>query len=239
MSVWELGEVMKYVQADPTADQERLVVLEWRLLPLARHNDFKPKILHSELARNPGFFAEVLSAVYRAKGQPRDETPDQAKQNLAEAGHDLLDSWVGLPCAKSDGTIDANALNIWITEARKVCTANERIEVCDIKIGEQLSYAPPDPDGSWPCQAVRDVLETVTTDEIVQGFGTGVHNQRGVTTRGMNDGGEQERELVKKYRAYAAKCKVAWPRTALALRRIADNYDAQAKWQDENVEARD
>ena len=47
MSVWELCEVMKYLQADPTADQERLVILEWRLLPLARHNRFEPKILHS------------------------------------------------------------------------------------------------------------------------------------------------------------------------------------------------
>ena len=67
----------------------------------------------------------------------------------------------------------------------------------------------------------------------------GVHNQRGVTTRGMNDGGEQERELVKKYRAYAEKCKVSWPRTAIALRRIAEHYEAQAKWQDERADARD
>jgi hypothetical protein len=55
----------------------------------------------------------------------------------------------------------------------------------------------------------------------------------------MNDGGEQERELVKKYRSFAEKCKVAWPRTALALRRIAERYEEQAKWQDAEVEARD
>ena len=67
----------------------------------------------------------------------------------------------------------------------------------------------------------------------------GVHNQRGVSTRGMNDGGEQERELVKKYSAYAEKCKVSWPRTAIALRRIAEHYELQAKWQDEHAEARD
>jgi len=239
MSVWELCEVMKYLQADPTADQERLVILEWRLLPLARHNHFQPKILHSELSRNPSFFAEVLSVTYRAKNQPKDENPDQAKQNLFEAGHSLLESWLGIPGTKSDGTIDAMALNDWVAESRKICTASGRIEVCDSQIGEQLSYAPFDADGSWPCQAVRDVLEKVTTDEIVRGFDRGVSNQRGVTTRGLNDGGEQERELVKKYRAYAEKCKVSWPRTALALRRIAEHYEAQAKWQDEHAEARD
>jgi hypothetical protein len=239
MSVWEICELMKYLQDDPTGDQDRLVRLEWRLLPLARHDHFVPKILHSELSRNPRFFVEVLEAVYRPKGQPRDENPDQAKQNLAEAGHSLLESWLDIPGKKSDGTIDAEVLNNWITEARTLCSANGRIEVCDLKIGEQLSCAAHDPDGSWPCQAVRDALEVVTTEEVVRGFDMGVHNQRGVTTRGMNDGGEQERELVKKYRAYAEKCKVSWPRTAIALRRIAEHYEAQAKWQDERADARD
>jgi len=238
-SIWELCEVVKYLQTDPTADQERLVALEWRLLPLARHDHFEPKILHSELSQNPSFFAEVLSVIYRAKNQPKDEKSDQAKQNLAEAGRSLLESWVRLPGAKSDSAIDSNAMSTWIAEARKICVANGRIEVCDLKIGEQLSYAPPDADGSWPCKAVREVLETVATDEIVRGFDMGVHNQRGVTSRGMNDGGEQERELAKKYRVYAESCKVSWPRTALALRRIAEHYEAQAKWQDEKSEARD
>jgi hypothetical protein len=105
----------------------------------------------------------------------------------------------------------------------------------------------------WDCDDFEQWLETapavdawlarllgkLPAGEIVRGFDMGVHNQRGVTTRGMNDGGEQERELVKKYRAYAEKCKVAWPRTALALRRIAEYYEVQAKWQDEHAEARD
>jgi hypothetical protein len=236
MSVWELCELMEYLQADPTAVQDRLVILEWRLLPLARHDHFEPKILHSELSRNSRFFAEVLSAIYRAKNQPPDASPDQAKQNLAEAGRCLLESWVGIPGAKSDGTIDTNALNNWVTDARKICTGNGRAEVCDAKIGEQLSYAPSDADGSWPCQAVRDVFEIVTTDEILEGFDTGLFNQRGVTSRGLNDGGEQE--LLKKFRAHAEKFKVAWPRTALALRRIADHYEAQAKWHDQCADSR-
>jgi hypothetical protein len=138
MSVWELCEVMKYLQADPTADQERLVDLEWRLLPLTRHNRFEPKLLHSELSRNAGFFAKVLSVLYRAKNHPPDEKPDPQKQNLWQASRDLLESWLGIPGKKSDGTIDADILRSWVTEAREICIANGRIGVCDSKIGEQL-----------------------------------------------------------------------------------------------------
>jgi hypothetical protein len=237
MSIWELGEAMKYLQTDSTTDQDRLAALEWQLLPLARHKYFEPRILHSELAKNPVFFAEVLSAVYTASTQPKDEVSDEAKQNVAEAGYSLLKSWTGIPGRKSDGTIDADVLRGWVAEARKICAANGRIEVCDLEIGKQLSYAQSDADASWPCQAVRSVLEEVVSDELLRGFEMGIHNQRGVTTRGMNEGGEQERELEKKYRAFAAECKVAWPRTSLALRRIAESYEAQAKRQDEHAEA--
>lgn len=232
---------MEYLQNDPLIDPERLVGLEWLFLPLARHDDFEPKLLHAEVSQNPAFFAEILTLIYQRKDQPRTEgeTLEPTKQKLADAAYSLLESWTGIPGQKANGTIDPVDLDNWIAAARDLCQANGRLEVCDTTIGEQLSYAPADTDGTWPCLPVRDVLETVTTDEILRGFNRGVHNQRGVTSRGMKDGGEQERALVKNYLAYAEKCKVLWPRAALALRRIAEGYEADAKWQDEHAEARD
>lgn len=47
--------------------------------------------------------------------------------------------------------------------------------------------------------AVREILELVPTEEILRGFAVGVSNQRGVVSKSMTEGGEQERELVKKY----------------------------------------
>jgi len=127
----------------------------------------------------------------------------------------------------------------WIDDARMLCTATDRIEICDEKIGEQLSCAPKDSDGTWPCEAVREVLEAVPTDEIIGGFGVGVANQRGANWRSMTEGGEKERELARKYFEFADKHKFKWPRTALTLRRIAESYELQAKREDERVEARD
>ena len=55
----------------------------------------------------------------------------------------------------------------------------------------------------------------------------------------MTEGGEQERELAKKYSEFANRVKVSWPRTALALRRLAEQYESDAKREDERVEGRD
>ena len=239
-SIFELCEVVKHLQADPTADQERLVRLEWTLLPLARHERFEPKILHSELSRNPSFFVEVVAAMYCSRDESTKERRDfdPAKRALAEAAHHLIESWTGIPGHKFDGQIDSKFLSSWVDDVRRQCAENGRIEICDSKIGEQLSYAPSDMDGSWPCEAVRDVLEKVTTDEIIDGFSLGVFNQRGATSRGLNEGGEQERDLVKKYQGYAEKYRIRSPRTAMALRKIAEYYEVQAKWHDEHAEAR-
>ena len=239
--VWELCELMSYLQRDPTADEARLVTLEYRFLPLARHQNFVPKTLHRELSRNPAFFAELIEAQYitKTESQKKDRIPDPTKASIAEAARKLLDSWIGIPGSRPDGSIDASVLKTWIEDARKLCAASDRIEICDIMLGDQLSCAPADPDGVWPCEAVRDVMELVPTDEILRGFDVGVSNQRGVFTKSMTDGGEQERELARKYAEYANKVKVAWPRTALALRRLAEGYEFQAKREDERVEGRD
>jgi hypothetical protein len=229
MTVYHVCELMKFLQAEPAIDPERLVSLEWRLLPLSRHESFVPTVLHAELARHPAFFVEVLCAIYR-------EQPSPEEANLANAARNLLDSWKGIPGFQPDGTIRGETLREWVFQCREECKAKDRIAICDVKIGEQLSYAPPDLDGFWPPESVREIFEMVPTNEILRGFETGVFNQRGVTSRAANAGGEQERTLVLKYRGLADKCKVAWPRTALALRRLAETYEADAQQHDSRAE---
>lgn len=239
--VWKLSELMKYLQQHPAADKERLVKLEYRFLPLGRHSNFSPKTLHVELSENAAFFAQLIEAQFITKAESRDKNriPDPARAPLAEAAHKLLDSWTGIPGARPDGSIDASVLKDWVAEVRKLCTASDRIEICDVMLGDQLSCAPADADGLWPCEAVREVIEAIPSDEILRGFVVGVSNQRGVFSKSMTEGGEQERELAKKYSEFANRVKASWPRTALALRRLAEQYESDAKREDERVEGRD
>jgi hypothetical protein len=60
-------------------------------------------------------------------------------------------------------------------------------------------------------------------------------NMRGVTTRGVFDGGEQERDLARENRENAVKA-TAWPRTSAMLRAIAEGWDRDAERED--LEAR-
>lgn len=79
----------------------------------------------------------------------------------------------------------------------------------DHEIGELLASSPAEADDSWPCIAVRNALESIPGDIALDSFRAGVYNARGTTTRGMHDGGEQERKLAKQYYGYADACQNA------------------------------
>jgi len=86
-----------------------------------------------------------------------------------------------------------------------------------------------DDDGSWPCDAIRNVIEAISTDPICSGLSCGIHNSRGATSR--NKGGNQERDLSSKYRDLAKKIQFVSPITARVLNGVADSYEREAgRW---------
>jgi hypothetical protein len=94
-----------------------------------------------------------------------------------------------------------------------------------------LSYAPKSPDGTWPCEEVRNVLEDLSNSKIENGLVIGKSNQRGVVCRGP--GGGQERELVDNYTSLAEKVRAHWPRTARVLDSLVRHYETEAKYWDD------
>jgi hypothetical protein len=100
----------------------------------------------------------------------------------------------------SEGNIDGDVLNEWVETARELLAKAGRLDIGDVHIGKVLAHSPGDEDGVWPSRAVRALLESLQNDKIEEGLRTEVHNQRGVTTRGLTEGGVQERDLVSRNR---------------------------------------
>ena len=108
-------------------------------------------------------------------------------------------------------------------------------------IGQMLSGGPQDPDGTWPCKPIREVIEELSSTHLEQGFGMGVYNSRGaVIVKDPSAGGASERALAERYEGFAAAIRAAYPRTAGMLRDIGALYRRDASREDfesEMVEA--
>ena len=120
-----------------------------------------------------------------------------------------------------------------------MCRERGRGDIGEEQIGQVLANAPVGSDGAWPCEPVRDLLDSIGSPHIGEGFTIGKFNLRGVTSRGAFDGGEQERSLADGYRADATKIASSWPFTAQLLRKMAEGYESDARQFDRESDWRD
>ena len=235
-------------------DTDRLAALEWGYLPLFRFDHRPSGVLHRALAEDPAFFVRILSLAFRARGEePADlSEPEQIR---ARNAHALLESWQTVPGTGADGSIDPEALGAWVQETCRLLADANRTEIGEQYIGRVFRYGPaprpalgadpaPQPATSdtpspplvnWPAEVIRDAIEEAASDDLETGFALEVYNSRGVTSRGMTDGGAQERALSDLYRQRAARVAATHPRTSAMLKRIAESYDRDAERHDRDA----
>jgi len=109
--------------------------------------------------------------------------------------------------------------------------------VGDESLGELLARATADEqDGIWPPRPVRDLLEELKSEHFESGLQNGHIRARGVTTRGVYDGGRQERRIAAQLRTHAERLDVRWPKAAQLLRDLAVTYEGFAAHEDRHAQ---
>lgn len=220
----------------------RVAVLEWRYLPLLRDDpEFSAPNLYREMARDPALFVQLVELAFKPASVDRDSEaePSEAQQQLALNAYRVLSDWPAsqfTPGISDADELDAEPLRVWIERAREDLAAIDRTAIGDQMIGAALASSPADPDGGWPAEAVRNILDRLDNDDIDQGLLVAVRNQRGVTSRAVTEGGEQERELAERYRDDSRRFQ-QWPRTAAIFSSLAQSYEREAGVHDRDAES--
>ncbi len=246
MEEFHLGHVFNQLYKKNELSIEEMAKLEWPFAAffdeLKRYTS-SPMALHRVLQKDPQFFAQLITFIYKRDDHAPDPTRGDVGEEIAErrarVAREVLDSWYLIPGAKEDGTLDEKELTEWVEAAHKQCIETNRVTGCDLQIGFILAHAPGDPDGTWPNVAVRNLIERLNNETIDRHIQIEIHNSRGVISRGINDGGKQERELVEKYKKLSDAVKIKWPRTATMLRGIAESYEHQANHADIDSDLQD
>lgn len=230
MNVYSIVELIKFLQAEPTVNQDDLFRVEWAYLPLLdRHSSAAPKLLESRLANDSEFFCEVIRLIHRSKkeDQPSREPTEESKA-IATNALWLLHEWKTPPGTQEDGTFSEERFTEWLQKVKAVCTESGHLEVALIYTGQVLIHTPPDPDGLWIHRTVAAALNDYAADDMRTGFGRGIYNSRGV--HWVDPTGKPERELAKQFRRKAEEIENAGFRAfAVTLRKLADDYDREAE----------
>lgn len=235
VSAYDITRLLGYLK-DRGVDEGRIALLEWRYLPLLQHDGEMPA-LHRLLSRDPRAFVQMIEMVFRPASARNEERVEQSAGDatLAVNAYRLLREWKVVPGTSDEGVIEADDLRAWLDQARRLLEEADRLEIGELQIGEILAHSPEDADGTFPALPVREILEAAPDERLSRGFSIGVYNKRGVTSRGMTEGGQQEYNLARQYAAWAEAVQASHPRTAAALRDIAESYREEGRRNDEEA----
>ena len=162
MFQWSVYQLLQRLDADPDVADAQIAQLEWMYLPLLEHSERQPVVLHRWMSKQPAFFVEVVSAMYRAYSESGSDGDmvTETQKTLASQAYRLMDR--GQHCQGSrmdnwDGTI----LQSWVRDAHRLAVNAERGAVGDVYIGSNpfTKHATQDQDGVWPPKPVRELIE--------------------------------------------------------------------------------
>jgi hypothetical protein len=239
MLSYDFSLILKEISEDEKLDHSRIARVEWFYMPFFGNGDIHPKILINEVLKNPEFLIELICFMFRAHPPIDNEfsgIPTDVLKNRALNARRLVSLVNSIPGQKNTSEIDANELDSWVKQVRERCAQKNRKEIGDEIIGQILSHSPIGKDTIWPHEAVRDVIERYCSHDIERGLEVGRFNQRGVITRSLSEGGEQERKIAANYESQAELIRFKFPRTASMLKRMADTYKRDAIREDRDKE---
>ena len=235
-----LARLFEQLDENPDVPDQEIAGLEFLFLEALRWH--RPELaLYRQIMQVPSLFADLISLVFRrSDGQEEPAMPGWTREERFKTFYGILYNLRGFPGLSEDGTVDEEELRAWVSEARQLCADRDRKDSGDWQIGQVLSRAPEGTDGIWPCEPVRELLETLPSNgRVADGFVIGKIAQRGVTARGAFDGGTQERSQLDIYRKNAQAITATWPVTAALLRRIGGGFEARAVQEDATALWRD
>ena len=230
-----ISEALDSLDGRAGVTRDEMAQLEFLFIDALDHSEHGIPNLESQIAQSPEVFVQAVALAYKRNDGGEDppewriENPEQ-RAAVASAAYRLLDQIKKIPGTDENGQIDAAALVAWLTQVRHLCREYGRADIGDHCLGQLLAKAPEGENGMWPCEAVCEAMEGIASPEVGRGFCIGVRNSRGAHWR--SKGGEQERELAAKYRAWAERLHFDYPYVGGLLEDIAASYEREAAWQD-------
>lgn len=236
-----IAKMLEDLDESGVVGDDVIAYLELPFLPALHYVGHSNLALYRVLSNNPALFADLVASAYKRNDGQMDTTSAEATPISAEIFARIIMGEGVVPGKMQDGSVDYESLSNWVSEARRLCAERGRAEICDEYIGHLLAKSPDGEDGLWPCEPVRELLELLdaSAQHIGNGFDSGTFNLRGVTMRDPFAGGDQERALADKYQHQASMMASKWPHTAALLQRIADSYQRQAQWHDQESDELD
>jgi len=195
-----------------------------------------PRFINDTLKESPDVFVELINNIYKSHSEKKDWQLSEKVKIKARNSSLILGKFKQVPWCEN-WVINEDILKSWILQALKWLNESDRLSIWSQRIWELLVNAPVWNDEIHPCEEIRNIFEDLENDDIEVWYIIAKENSRGVTSRWLYDGWEQERKLAKDYSTQSKLVRNNWWfRTAEILKKLSLSYLSEAKWHDNRQE---
>lgn len=228
---YDVTTLLKRLSKSGRVSDSDMSGLEWAYFGLLEHQAQHELVIHRRLISEPSMVIDLMSLIYHADGVDKVSLPvptEEQKRMASNAWH-VLNDWHPFKRLAPDEMPSAESLNKFADDFLRIATERGYLAIALDHLGKALASSPPEADGIWPHESIRELLERMDAhDELKDAFIAGRFTDRGVTTRSIGDGGAQERQLAQEYRRWQNALSIRWPVTSGLLGRIAVDFDRDA-----------
>ena len=240
MFSFHVSRALESLDGRTSVARDELADLEFSFSEVLEREERGLPNLERRVAESPGYFVWLIARAYLRTDGGEDPAgwpaaDSESGRRLYRLSHSVLNKIGWIPGTDAEGALDVERLQGWIAEVRRLGVRFGRAERTEICIGELLARQPPDEDRAWPERPICEALEAIWTDRIARGFRSGAINGRRVRMRD-GVGGETDKDLALKYRAWAEAHAVEYPFVSRVLRSVAGFYEGVAAHWDSDEE---
>lgn len=235
MDVFYIDEIVKDLDKsdnpDVIKDLIQIEFIAYRIFE-SRQNISELRLI-KEMMRNPDLLMEIIMLLYKAddEQEPNHNTEtDKRSELFANCAFHIMWNFSCCPGVDNKGNVDSDFLRAYIERLYILASEKHRMNVIDTVVGNLLGNLPRNE--SYPQPVLCEIVEQLKSDSVDNSIRQKIRNSRGVTTRFVTEGGEQERELVNLFKTYRDKVKFKSPRMTKILSELIRDYECDANRED-------
>lgn len=189
--------------------------------------------LIKELMSKPELLIELMVMVYKSDDGNEEEVSESEINNrivMTRCAFQILHNFPCCPGVDSQGNVNPDVLRSYIYRLYELSVECYRTQVVDMVVGTLLGNLPRN--ASYPQAVLGEIVEELKSDSVDEHVRIRIFNSRGVTIRGLAEGGDQERSLAALFRSYRDKVKFTYPRLAKIFSKLMNEYERDANRED-------
>lgn len=193
----------------------QLFELEMILFGIIKWGDMK--CCQYMFQRNANLFAEILSLIYVKDDGSYDERIPAEKMHAFYT----LERDIKFCPGEENDSINKDILNKWVCDFKSQLERQNQASLFYGKLGELFACSPAGSDGICPHETIREKIEELGNEKLINSFALAIMNGRGVHAV---TGGKDEYKLGQKYAEISTKLSIRYPKTARIYSIISKNY---------------